>query len=428
MLGYAIGSLGTGVFSTVPTVLLLYYCTETLRIPAATAASIVFLPKAWAIVWDPVVGAWSDRFRSPRGRRAPFIFVGAIGVALTFALIFHAPDASPTTSGIFVAAAYFVMASAYSVFAVPYVAIPSEITDVASERERLMAWRMGCAMLGVLTGAGIAPMLVARAGGGRGGYASMSVMISIVCGLAMFTTYVAVRRYHREALQPPEASASLVKAVRRVFVDADYRRLWWSYLFTMSGAGALIALMPYFVTQHLGRSEEDTGKALFALLTGTIISIPFWTIMLRRFGGWRAFGGALVAFAAIALTFLAVPTTLSFPAFIAMLVVLGVPFAGMQLLPFTLLAHLAHASSGSGARQEGLYTGIWTAGEKLALAIGPAVGGLGLSLAGYVSGAPHQTAHTLRGLTLLFALSPAVLLLPALVLLARRATPRTEIG
>ena len=38
---YALGSLGTGVFSTVPTILLLYYCTETLGLPAAWAALAV---------------------------------------------------------------------------------------------------------------------------------------------------------------------------------------------------------------------------------------------------------------------------------------------------------------------------------------------------------------------------------------------------
>ena len=32
---YALGAFGTGVFTTTPTVLLLYFCTETLRLPAA---------------------------------------------------------------------------------------------------------------------------------------------------------------------------------------------------------------------------------------------------------------------------------------------------------------------------------------------------------------------------------------------------------
>ena len=142
ILGFALGSLGSGVYSTVPTVLLLFYCTEVLHIPPAFAAAIVFIPKAWAIVWDPLVGAWSDRSRSPRGRRAPFILAGTVGISLTFALLFNAPGTSTMAAGGYVMLVYFVMSSSYSVFAVPYVAVPAEITDIAAEREQLMAWRM----------------------------------------------------------------------------------------------------------------------------------------------------------------------------------------------------------------------------------------------------------------------------------------------
>ena len=52
---YAAGSLGTGVFSTVPSVLLLYFCTETMRIPAVVAGMIVFIPKLWGLFWAPFV-------------------------------------------------------------------------------------------------------------------------------------------------------------------------------------------------------------------------------------------------------------------------------------------------------------------------------------------------------------------------------------
>jgi MFS/sugar transport protein len=57
---YAMGSFGTGVFSTVPAVLLLYFCTETLHIAGTVAAALILIPKIWSILWDPFVGRWSD--------------------------------------------------------------------------------------------------------------------------------------------------------------------------------------------------------------------------------------------------------------------------------------------------------------------------------------------------------------------------------
>ena len=425
--GFALGSLGSGVYSTVPTLLLLYYCTEVLRIPPGFAAVIVFAPKAWAIVWDPLVGAWSDRSRSPHGRRAPFIFVGAIGISLTFALLFNAPPLSVGMSGIYMMAVYFVMASSYSVFAVPYVAIPAEITDIAAEREQLMAWRMTTAMVGVLVGAGLAPKLVSYAGGGRSGFGTMAIVVSAFCAAAMLTTYGIVRHYHTTDRGHSRPPADLRQGLRRVAANRDYARLWLAYLLAMCGSALFTALVPYFVTHVLVRDEGDTGTALLAMLLATIGSIPLWTRAMRRWGGWRALSAACAAYAGVAAVFALLPSGMSFSTVLAVTFMLGLPFGGIQLLPFTLLAHIAHAEAAAGDRQEGLFTGVWTAGEKLALAVGPAVAGGGLALTGYVSGVAQQSAGALRGVQLLMALGPAVFLIPAVMLLsARRDVARTE--
>lgn len=423
VIGFALGSLGSGVYSTVPTVLLLFYCTEILRIPPAFAATIVFIPKAWAIVWDPFVGGWSDRSRAPGGRRAPFILAGTLGVALTFALLFNAPASTTAITGGYVMLVYFVMACAYSLFAVPYVAVPAEITEIASERETLMAWRMGTAMVGVLIGAGIAPYLVSLGGGGRAGYRVMALVIALTCGLAMLRTYFTVRRYHtRDAgdVPPPQ---SLLAGMRLVAKNSDYVRLWLCYLVSMSGAGLITAMVPYYVTHVLHRPEADTGTALFALLGGTIVSIPLWSRAMKRWGGWAPLVVAIALYAAFAAVFAFVPSTLAFSLQVLLFLALGFPFAGLQLLPFTLLAHIAHAEAAKGARQEGLYTGIWTAGEKLALAIGPALAGGGLALSGYVSGASQQSAEAVRGMQLLLSIIPAVIMGASIAFIVRRATP-----
>jgi Na+/melibiose symporter-like transporter len=61
-LRHAMGSFGTEVFSTVLAVLLLYFCTETLKISGSTAAVFILSPKLWSIVWDSLVGSsWIGR-------------------------------------------------------------------------------------------------------------------------------------------------------------------------------------------------------------------------------------------------------------------------------------------------------------------------------------------------------------------------------
>ena len=87
---------------------------------------------------------------------------------------------------------------------------------------------------------------------------------------------------------------------------------------------------------------------------------------------------ALAALAIGALTLLQAPWSLALLGF----ALLGIPFGAMQVLPFTLVANLIHAGSAHDHSAEGTSTGIWTATEKLGLALGPTITGLTLWIAG----------------------------------------------
>src|SRR3954465_10186070 len=89
--GYGLGSVATGTFGTVPGLMLLPYLTDTLGIAAGLAGVIVFLPKAWDVILNPIAGRISDRSTDPRGPRRPFLLKGGLLLAACFALLFPAP-------------------------------------------------------------------------------------------------------------------------------------------------------------------------------------------------------------------------------------------------------------------------------------------------------------------------------------------------
>src|ERR1041384_566948 len=89
--GYALGSVATGTFGTVPGLMLLPYLTDSLGITAVAAGFIVFAPKAWDVVLNPIAGRISDRTVDPRGPRRPWLLRAGIPLAVAFALIFAAP-------------------------------------------------------------------------------------------------------------------------------------------------------------------------------------------------------------------------------------------------------------------------------------------------------------------------------------------------
>ncbi|MCW6529060.1 MFS transporter [Sphingomonas sp. MMSM20] len=387
---YAMGSLANGVFSTVPTILLLYFCTEILRMPAAWAGLAVFIPKAWAVVWDPFVGTWSDRTRSRFGRRRPFMMIGAIGVPIAFAALFWAPVTGATARFAWVAVSYFALAGFYSLFAVPYSAVPAEISANPEVRARLVGWRMTASMIGVLVGAAVAPVLVEHFGGGRVGYAAMGGCIAAGCFVAMIPP-IAMLADHDAAARPSAAGERrprLIDQLRLAFADPGFRWLAITFLLQLTAVGAVSATVPYLVVGTWGRAEGEVGAAMGALLVATILSAPVWSWLGRRRGDRAMLMLAAVGYAGAAIALgLAALLHSSWPTAVICFAVAGIPFAGIQVLPFTIAAHTAHAQSAirhaeGSAGVEGAFTGVWTSIEKLGLALGPAFAALVLSATG----------------------------------------------
>ena len=117
---YAIGSLGTGGFATLPGLVLVYYLTDTLGIAAIAAGILVTVAKVWDVVIDPVIGARSDRSLARRGSRRPFMLAGSIALPIFFILTFAVPAGiGPVASGIWVLLAFTITATAFSLFQVP---------------------------------------------------------------------------------------------------------------------------------------------------------------------------------------------------------------------------------------------------------------------------------------------------------------------
>ncbi|BAU87788.1 major facilitator superfamily MFS_1 [Streptomyces laurentii] len=145
-IGYGLGSLATGTFGTVPGLILLSYLTDVPAVPAvpaAVAGAAVFLPKAWDVLVNPLIGAAADRSRAHGGSRRPFLLAGAVTLPPLFALIFAAPPLHGTGAAVYVAVLFLCAATAYAVFQVPYVTMPAEMTEDPVERGRVLGWRVG---------------------------------------------------------------------------------------------------------------------------------------------------------------------------------------------------------------------------------------------------------------------------------------------
>ncbi|TFV89184.1 MFS transporter [Blastococcus sp. CT_GayMR16] len=417
--GYALGSIGTAAFGTVPGLLLLYYLTDVLGVAAGIAGLVVFAPKAWDVVLNPWIGNRSDRTESRWGPRRPWMLAGGLALPPLFVLVFAGPSTPPALAAVWVAGTFLLAATAYGCFQVPYVAQPAEITDDPGERATLMSWRVAALALGILLAGAGAPAVVDAFGSGRGGYLAMAVFVALLLALGMLGAVVGTRS--AATLTRTRSEGRLLETLAVAWRVRPFRVLLIGFVVQALGIGVMLAGVPYYSEQVLG--DPDAGTLLFvALVAPAILVMPLWLRFSRRRGKRTGLLAASLLFAAAAGLLLVVQHGQTAAA-IPLVVVVGIGYAGMQMFPLAMLPDVIAADeASSGARRAGVFTGVWTAAETLGLAVGPGLLGGLLALAGYVSSTGDDVAQSGTAVTAVrigFTVLPALLVLAAVPVFAR---------
>ena len=418
-LGYGSGSVATGAFGTVPGLMLLPYLTDTLGIAALAAGVIVFAPKAWDVLLNPMAGRISDRTADPRGPRRPWLLRGGLALAACFALIFAAPElGSRGAEAAWVLVFFLAAATAYAFFQVPYVAMPAEITSSYDERTRLMTWRVAILAFTIMLAGASAPA-IRDAVGGRDGYRVMGVVMAVVIAIGVVSSYVGTRRAPVGTAHP--GPGSLRDQLAIVAGARDFRLLLTTFVVQALATGCMLAGVDYLASDVLER--EGAATVLFVCFVGpALVLTPAWAALGTRIGKQRGYLLAslvLAGGAGLAVLAQSAPAAVVFAA----TGLVGVGYAGCQVFPMAMLPDAAAVDARrTGSNRVGVYTGVWTAGETLGLALGPGVFALVLALGGYRSstdGDAVQPDSALTAITLGFSLLPMLLVLASLWWLLR---------
>lgn len=417
--GYGMGSVATGAFGTVPGLLLLPYLTDTLGVAAAVAGVIVFLPKAWDVVLNPIAGRISDRSTSPLGPRRPFLLRAGVALAVAFALLFAGPELdSVVLEAGWVVVAFLACATAYAFFQVPFVAMPAEMTPDYAERTRLMAWRVALLALAILLSGASAPA-IRDAVGGRDGYRVMGLAIAGLILVGVLGAYHGTRR--APIGRVTAAGGTLGEQLRVVAASRDFRLLLTTFMVQALAVGAMLAGVDYMARVVL----EDRGAStvLFVCFVGpALVLTPAWAAAGARFGKKQGYVAASLFLATGALLLVGAAQVPPAIVYLATALV-GVGYAGAQVFPLAMLPDTAAVDAArSGSNRAGVFTGVWTAGETLGLALGPGIFGLVLAAGGYVSTRAEvveQPASAVSAIVLGFSVLPAALTLLSLWWLSR---------
>ncbi|GAA1266722.1 MFS transporter [Sphaerisporangium rubeum] len=407
-LGYGVGSFCTASFTAIPGLLLLFYLTNVLAVPPWLAGVVVFAPKAWDLVLNPLVGRWSDRTTSRWGPRRPWLLAGAAVLPVAFALTFIGPPLKGTGAALFVGLFFLIAATGYALYEVPYKAMPAEMTDDYHERTSLLQWRMVFVAIAVALSGILAPAI---AGGTLDGYRSMGLIFAAILFAAMIASFFGTRN-------APLTGSVLSEGTLREQIAAARASKPFLWLLGLSSAqtlaaGVMLAGGPYFAAYILG--DPGTTSLLFAALVGPMLfTMPLWVWLARRLDkrGAMVLSGAL--FMGGALAAVLTPLAGAWLAYAAMFVV-GLGYAGLTLLQFSMLADvIAHDSLVSGLRRGGVFTGLWTAVESAVSALGALVFGGAIAMGGFISSDPEnpvtQPGSAVDAVLLADTIVPAVII------------------
>ncbi len=417
--GYGSGSVATGAFGTVPGLMLLPYLTDSLGIASLVAGLIVFLPKAWDVVLNPIAGRISDRTVDPRGPRRPWLLRAGIGLAAAFALIFAGPTTgSQVADSAWVLVFFLAAATAYAFFQVPFVAMPAEITDSYDERTRLMTWRVALLAFTIMLAGATAP-LIRDAVGGRAGYRAMGVAMALLILVGVLSAYRGTRS---APIGVVEAGPGTLRDQLRIVATArDFRWLLTTFVLQALATGSMLAGVDYLARQVL--QDKGASTILFLCFVGpALVLTPVWARVGGRLGKKRGYVLSSLVLAAGAL--LLTTARVAPPAVVfAATALVGVGYAGAQVFPLAMLPDAAAVDARrTGSNRAGVYTGVWTAGETLGLALGPALYAVVLATGGYrssTSGDAVQPDSALTAIVLGFSLLPAILTVASLWWLRR---------
>lgn len=422
MIGYSLGAVGTAGFGTVPGLLLAIYLTDTLGVAAGIASLVVLVPKLWDVFFLPFVGNLSDGYVARHGHRTRYLVYGAIGMLVCFPLMFAAPaGTSPTVAAIWVLLAFLIAASAFGFFQVPYIALAAEITDSPPERTTLMSWRVGFQVIGILLFGIGAPIIVSTMSDANLGYLVMGIVVGTLIALGMLGCWASVRRLKRYVSESTTGTHSPIEQFRTAWQARPFRLLVSAFIVQALGAGAVLAAAPYFSTYILG--VADFGIVFGVLLVPAVIVMPLWAMVGHRVGKRTGFLVASLLFILGLLCSLAAPV-LPLAVSLLLIGITSVGYAGMQMFPLAMLPDtIAADAEEKGVQRAGSFTGVWTAGETAAFAIGPALVLLLLAVTGYISTtagqAVVQPGSAITGVTLAFSVLPVVLVALSLPLILR---------
>ena len=418
--GWGLADMGIVVFVIVKQLLILAFMNSFLGIPIALAGAVTTAVLIFDIITDPIIGYFSDKTVSRFGRRAPWMLVGAVVLALAMIGLFAVPENFTTSASLIWVIVFFLISTlGFTMVSIPYGAMAGEMTLDKKERSSMTAWRMAFASLGILVGGALIPIL---AGDTKSGYTFAAICVAPLIILSIWFSVFFTRNAPRTLVPSQQNFSYILKLVlaNRAFVTLVILYGIMTLAIALITAGLPFAAM-YLIMDDGNSLLSGVAKSLgilslmfAAFVIGSIISQALWVKLSNLYGKVAAqLIGILCYIALLIFIFFSLPNY-NVTLIAGLFILAGMTNGSYQQIPWALYPDLMDVTrEKSGESIEGAFSAVWLFGQKVANAISPLILGFILSLYGWketTEGITKQTDAALNTLQTSITLIPAAIL------------------
>jgi Na+/melibiose symporter-like transporter len=386
-----------------------YYARE-FGVPLASLGAILLLARLFDALIDPLLGRLSDRLFA-RSARAVLTLGGfsALLLALGFALLFFPLVSAPSALLAWAGATLMLTYAGYSALSVAHQSWGARLGGNEAERSRLLAWREGLGLVGVVV-ASITPVAL-------GLPATTAIFfVALAAGWLAWARSVPpptrvdpALSVNAKTINKTNASHAVDQDIWLPFRTASFRSLLTVFMLNGIASAVPATLVLFFIQDLLQAPAALEPLFLGSYFLSAALSMPLWLMLVKRLGLARTWlCGMLLAIAVFAwATQMGAGQT---GAFVVICALSGIALGTDLALPGALLTGVIQSNGDSG-RAEGAYFGWWSFATKLNLALAAGLALPLLALFGYAPGVRTPTA--LDALLIAYCVLPCLLKLAA---------------
>ena len=196
--GFGAGDMALNVVISSMMLIITFFYTDIYGLKTSDLALLFVAVKFIGAMSDLVMGQLTDRYTSLRmGRYRPWLLFLAVPYGLSVFFVFTTPDWAYSAKLVWAYSTYVIMTVMTSGVGIPYISLPSSLTNDPQQRLSANGYRLFFAKIGAFMVTVVVPILSDRWGGGSAatGYqAAMAVMAAVGIVLFLFCFFTTTER------------------------------------------------------------------------------------------------------------------------------------------------------------------------------------------------------------------------------------------